>query len=243
MIVSNYTRMHREESVKPSTMEGEEVKLLGYWASPFALRVKWALKLKGVKYEYQEEHLPNKSPLLLQSNPVHKKLPVLRHNGKPIAESLVILEYIDEVWKQNPLLPEDPYERAKARFWAKFADEKCVPAIMSTFSKVGEEQEKSAEEARESLKYLESGLNGKCCFGGDKIGFTDVAAAWIGIWGRMVGEIVNIKLIDEDTMPVLASWLHCVLEDPILKECVPPYQTLLEHNKNFQKILLASHKS
>ncbi|PHT72064.1 putative glutathione S-transferase [Capsicum annuum] len=105
-------------------MAGEKVKLLGYWASPFALRVHWALKPKGIEYDYQEEHLPNKNPLLLQYNPIHKKILVLIHNGKPIAESLFILEYIEETWKHNPILPEDPYERAKVRFWIKFVDDK-----------------------------------------------------------------------------------------------------------------------
>ncbi|KAM3325341.1 glutathione S-transferase U1-like [Capsicum chacoense] len=107
-------------------MAGEKVKLLEYWASPFALRVHWALKPKGIEYDYQEEHLPNKSPLLLQYNPVHKKILVLIHNGKPIAESLFILEYIEETWKHNPILPEDPYERAKVRFWIKFVDDKVI---------------------------------------------------------------------------------------------------------------------
>ncbi|KAL3504833.1 hypothetical protein ACH5RR_034674 [Cinchona calisaya] len=222
-------------------MAGDGVKLLGYWASHYSLSVKWALKLKGVEYEYQEEDLKNKSPLLLQSNPVHKKIPVLLHNGKSIAESLVIIEYIDDVWKQNPLLPQDPYERAKARFWAKFVDEKCVPAFRGILSKVGVELEKSANEAREHLKTLESGLDGKSYFGDTKIGFADVAAAWIGCWAGIEQEILEIKLIDEETMPLLAAWSHNVLEQPIMKECMPPHDKLFKHAKDLRKILVPAN--
>jgi glutathione S-transferase len=102
--------------------EEKRVTLHGFWPSPYVKRVELALKVKGIPFDYVEEDLKNKSPLLLTYNPVHKKVPILVHNGKPITESLVILEYIDDTWKNtgHPLLPQDPYKRSQVRFWATF---------------------------------------------------------------------------------------------------------------------------
>ena len=106
------------------------VVLLDTWASMFGMRVRIALAEKGVEYEYKEENLRNKSPLLLQMNPIHKKIPVLIHNGKPICESAIIVQYIDEVWNDKaPILPSDPYERAQARFWVDYIDKKVHALI------------------------------------------------------------------------------------------------------------------
>ena len=57
-------------------------------------------------------------------------IPVLVHGGKPVCESMIIVEYIDQTWPQNPLLPSDPYERAIARFWVKFAEDKVYLYVL-----------------------------------------------------------------------------------------------------------------
>lgn len=105
---------------------GEENKVIlhGTWSSTYSKRVELALKIKGIPFDYVEENLSNKSDLLLKYNPVYKKIPVLVHQGKPIAESLVILEYIDETWNYEPrLLPDDPYESATLRFWVGYVQQ------------------------------------------------------------------------------------------------------------------------
>jgi len=107
-----------------------EVKLLGVLGSPFVCRARIALKFKGIEYEFVEENLANKSEQLLKYNPVHKKVPVFVHNEKPIAESMIIVEYIDETWNNNPISPSDPHQKALARFWSKFIDDKVTHVFL-----------------------------------------------------------------------------------------------------------------
>ncbi|XP_062201497.1 glutathione S-transferase U17-like [Phragmites australis] len=96
-------------------------------ASPFVLRVRMrlALSFRDLRYEYIEEEIfGNKSEILLKSNPVYKKVPVLIHNGKPVWESHIIGQFIDEVFGATgpSLLIADPYDRVVARFWAAYID-------------------------------------------------------------------------------------------------------------------------
>ncbi|KAH7330900.1 hypothetical protein KP509_20G007400, partial [Ceratopteris richardii] len=162
------------------------VKVLSTWLSIFGLRVLIALKHKGVEYEYQEENLlSSKSQLLLESNPVHKKVPVLIHNGKPICESLLIVQYIDEAWPSSekpPHLPNDPYDRAVARFWADYVDKKVFLSTSSPVQLVSRERRPRKISSKLcNLQALDGALHdvskGSPYFGGEDIRLVDVALA------------------------------------------------------------------
>ncbi|CAI0471194.1 unnamed protein product [Linum tenue] len=205
----------------------EEVKLLGWWVSPFSRRVELALKLKGVGYEYIEQDLAHKSQLLLEYNPVHKKVPVLVHNGKTMAESLVILEYIDETWPNNPILPRNPYDKAMARFWAQFIEEKCNGGLWKImWCKDEEERGKLVEEASQCFITLEGELKGNKFFGGEEIGMVDIAANFIGYWLGVVQEVSGMELVTRDKFPVLCKWMDEFVEHSVVKETLPPRDEL-----------------
>ncbi|BBN67870.1 glutathione S-transferase TAU 8, partial [Prunus dulcis] len=192
----------------------EVIKLHGAWPSPFSCRVIWALKLKGIPYENIEEDLPyRKSPELLKYNPVHKKIPVLVHGEKPICESMIIIEYIEETWPETPLLPADPYDRAIARFWVKFADDKG-PSIWMVFRTTGEEQEKFKKESLEMLKTIEehAGTLGKKFFGGDNIGIVDIAFG---------GLLIGLESLKTQVFPRLHAWTENFKQVPAIKDNLP----------------------
>ncbi|KAJ4916017.1 Glutathione S-transferase U25 [Raphanus sativus] len=125
----------------------DEVILLDCWPSAFGMRTRIALEEKNIKFDYREQDLFNKSQILLEMNPVHKKIPVLIHNGKPVCESLIQVEYIDEAWPGgNSLLPSDPYQRAQAKFWGDFIDNKVFGPTWVLWGGKGEEQEAGKKE-------------------------------------------------------------------------------------------------
>ncbi|CAL4923452.1 unnamed protein product [Urochloa decumbens] len=224
-------------------MAGEdELKLLGMWASPFVLRARLALSFKGLRYEYVEEEIfGNKSELLVKSNPVHKKVPVLIHNGKPICESLIMVQYIDEVYGSTrpSLLPTDPYDRSVARFWAAYIDDKVFGSFMTMIrGKTEEEKAEGTKQLFAAAETLEGALKecskGKHFFGGDSVGYVDIAlggfVAWVDARDRMSG----LKHFDAERTPLLAAWLERFVALEETKAVMPDVEKLFELSKKRQ---------
>ncbi|KAK4484636.1 hypothetical protein RD792_007225 [Penstemon davidsonii] len=202
----------------------DEVILLDVDISLFGMRVRVALAEKGIEYEHKIEDLVNKSQLLLEMNPVHKKIPVLIHNKKPICESLIIVQYIDEMWKdKSPLLPSDPYQRAQARFWADFIDKMVYESGIKIWTTKGEEKETGKKEFIENLKLLEGVLGDKHYFGGEEFGYLDVALITFYSWFYAYEAIGEFSI--EQHCPKLIEWAkRCMERESVSKSLADPHE-------------------
>ena len=90
-----------------------------------AIKVRLTLDEKGLAYDGKllnlregEQHEPE----YVKLNPSHV-VPTLIHDGKVVVESTLIIEYLDEVFADPPLMPSNPYARAIARLWMKKIDD------------------------------------------------------------------------------------------------------------------------
>jgi glutathione S-transferase len=212
----------------------EDLKLLGLLVSPFVIRVRMALSIKGVSYQYVEQDLFDKSELLLKSNPVNKKVPVLIHNGKPLCESLVIVEYVDELFAGPSILPTDPYERATARFWTAFVDDKLSPAWIGIVkAKMEDERAEKVTETLAVIAQIEEAFakcsEGKAFFGGDTIGYLDIVLGSCLFWFEAVRRMYGVEIISASKFPLLAAWAERFGESAEANEVVPEVDETVQY--------------
>ena len=97
------------------------MKLIGYYRSSAAYRVRIAINLKGLTVEHGSVHLAKgeqKQPAFAALNP-QKLVPVLEDGQDRLFQSLAILEYLEETHPEPPLLPVEPAARARVRALAQ----------------------------------------------------------------------------------------------------------------------------
>ncbi|KAL2943472.1 putative glutathione S-transferase parC [Bienertia sinuspersici] len=207
---------------------GEEVILLDFWSSPFGMRVRIALAEKGIDYEEREENLNNKSSLLLKMNPIHKQIPVLIHKGRPICESMIIVQYIDEVWQNKvSLMPSDPYDKAIARFWADYIDKKIYSIGKLVWVSEGEVQEAAKKELVECFKLLEKELGDKHFFGGQNLNIVDVALIPFYTWFYALETCGNFSIVEE--CPHLVGWAKRCMDKQTVSNSLPDQYKIYTH--------------
>jgi len=204
-----------------SAFDSSEIKLYSYYRSSCSWRVRIALRFKDIKYTYVPINLlknEQSGAEYLTVNP-NGKLPCLVVDGIPLAQSMGILEFLEENFPQNPLLPKDPIQRAFARMVALTlaCDIQPLQNILALNIPAAEKPKWAHDVITDGLgkieKMLVSHHAGVFCVG-DSITFADLC---------LVPQIYNAKRfnVDMSLFPTVQRVYDSLMQLDIFTETAP----------------------
>ncbi|WP_372365234.1 glutathione S-transferase family protein [Candidatus Uabimicrobium sp. HlEnr_7] len=207
--------------------------LHGVTLSPFVRKIKVLLIEKGVEHDHVPVP-PSQEAEFLKISPLGKIPVLVDEDGRAINDSSVMVSYLEERFPNNSALPEDPYDRARARWFEAYASSSFAPALV--FGIFGQRvvmpylfgtptDEKVVEEALAAapkyLGYLESELGDSDYFVNNTYSLADIALA-----SNFCNLLHGDYHIDAEKYPKLAKWFARVIERE-------HYQEILKQEKAF----------
>lgn len=158
--------------------------------SPFSRKIRVALAEKKLEASLQVEMVWERREAFLALNPAGTVPVLVDEDGTTLADSRVIVEYLEEVAPEVPLIPGTPAERAEVRRLLAWFDEKFANEVTSLL--VGEKVQKrfpglgepSSQAIRAGLAnitthmaYIEYLAERRTWLAGDRFSIADIAAA------------------------------------------------------------------
>jgi glutathione S-transferase len=204
------------------------LQLISFELCPYVERSRITLLEKRVDHEVTFIDLAAKPDWFLALSPMGK-VPVLVVDGRPIFESAVINELLEELHPVPPLLPAEPLERAEARAWIVFANDAVFPFSLPAMvalagGRGGEALTRPLESLRTAFARLEARLAGRPgpFFLGPRLSLVDAAYApflrrwtlaegWFGPEARLLAGA-----------PAVAAWARALLAHPSVAAAEPP---------------------
>lgn len=170
-------------------MTQPKLHLLEHPLSPYAQKLKIAMVEKGLDFTVQTPDAIGSGATAedFQRDNFRGEVPVLYVEGKPLIDSTIILEFLEDLFPEPRLLPRDPYERARQRTIEEVCDTH-YEAITWGLSEIqnfrraeGELADRLVARASDQLGRLNAWLDGQLgthsYFGGETFGWADLCAA------------------------------------------------------------------
>lgn len=190
--------------------------------SPSCQRVFATFANKGVAYDTVEIDISQaQRPEEFEKISPFGKVPVLEHQGQVLLESANIIQYIDEVWPDPPMMPADAADRAYARQWIQYADREIFDRD-AQFVHIERDHQRKLEICAalfERLSHLEAELEGKTSlFLGDDLSLVDCmlapSLANVPVWSQLTDDKKYA------TYTNIRAYTDRLRENPVLAETV-----------------------
>jgi len=202
------------------------MKLYNFDASPYAARVRLAIKAKGLRgIEITTPEGGPRSPAYLAINPIGKVPALVLDDGGVIVESQVIVEYLEETHPEPRLLPSTPEARARMRILVRIADLYLGPSAGRMFGQLDPAKRDAAiadavvRELRKGLSDLEHFLTGDRFAAGGIMTQADCALVpmifYVDLGLPLLGQEGEIA-----RHPKLAGWWARIRAEPVVAEVV-----------------------
>ncbi|KAH8360462.1 hypothetical protein KR200_005580, partial [Drosophila serrata] len=204
-------------SAKPALPDDGVLRLYSMRFCPYAQRVHLVLNAKKVDYHTVFINLTEKPEWLVEVSPLLKvpALQLVAEKDQPsLIESLIIAEYLDEKYPQNPLLPKDALKRAQDKILLE-----RFSGITNAFMKILM-QKTGLDDFWTALDIFEQELTkrGTSFFGGDKPTFVDYMIwPWLERLAVIEFQLKDTYNFDEKRFPKVAHLITLLKEDEAVK--------------------------
>ena len=172
---------------------------------PYVARVRIVLAEKGIDYEVVDVDLDDRPAWLYEKNPAGRVPVIEEDDGRPLAESAVIMEFLEERYPEPPLLPPDPADRAAVRLLI-FRD----GDLTAPYYALRRGDEGAAEKLDAALGRFDGLLGEQPYLGGAEYGLADIALV---PWFLRARDMLGVEL---DGLPALSDWLARLEQRPAI---------------------------
>ena len=198
-------------------MPTKNLKLISFSLCPYVQRAMIVLNEKKVSFDIEYIDLEAPPPEFYDISPL-EKVPVLLVDDKPLFESMVICDYLDEI-TSGSLYPENAFDKAQNRSWIEFGNE----ILKTTFDFLHTDDPKKFNHLKETLidrfEILEDEISEDEYFNGSDFAIIDAVYAPIFRYHQRIAQYKDYEIFED--APNVKAWGERLLERPSVALSIP----------------------